>query len=63
MEEIYEIKNMLESQFEDFNPVLTIELLKKAAEANVDINSLKKHAKMVKNWPEWKKDIELILNN
>lgn len=63
MEEIYQIKEILQNQFEDFNPKITEELLKKAAKANVDIDSLKKHAKLVKNWPEWKQDIELILNN
>ncbi len=63
MEEIYVINEMLQNQFEDYNPNVTIELLKKAIEANVDMDSLKKHAKLVKNWPEWKRDIEIILNN
>ena len=63
MEELYEIENLLKNQFEEYNSDTAIMLLKKAVKENVDVESLKNHIKLVKNWSEWKRDIELIINN
>ena len=56
------IRGILRNRLSYCDERLALELLEAAVEAGVDVESLVPHAKKVRNWTEWRRDIEQFIN-
>ena len=58
MQRLYYIRGILRNRLSYLNESLALQLLQEAAEANASIESLESHAKSVRNWTQWRNEIE-----
>ena len=55
---LYYIRKILMNRLSYVNKALAIQLLHEALDANASLESLEQHAKSVRNWTEWRTEIE-----
>lgn len=58
MQRLYYIRGILRNRLSYLNESLALQLLQEAAAANASIDSLETHAKAVRNWTQWRSQIE-----
>ena len=60
---VYYIRGILRNRLNYYNELLALQLLRQAVEANADIESLERHAKVVRNWTQWTSEIHDFLDS
>lgn len=60
---LYYIRGILRNRLSYCNEIVALQLLREAAAANASLESLESHAKSVRNWTQWCREIEEFIHS